>query len=86
MPVLIPCPGAESGMTADGSPVLAQRAVADSPRWTRALEDQPGYLVKRKESELGMTVLRTQLGGRQARPVWPVSLVTPASHVSRHSP
>ena len=86
MPVLTPCAGAESGTAAEGSPVLAQRAVVDSPRWTRALEDQPGYPVKRKESELGKTVLRTQLGGHQARPVWPVSLVTPASHVSRHSP
>jgi hypothetical protein len=33
----------EEGGRPDQSPVLAQRAVADSPRWTRAVVDQSGH-------------------------------------------
>ena len=46
------------------SPVLAQRAVADSPRWTRAVEDQSAPIPEETTSELGWTsyiVRRAQL-------------------------
>jgi len=33
--------------------VLAQRAVADSPRWTRAVEDQSAPIPEEITSELG---------------------------------
>ena len=47
--------------------MLAQRAVADSPRWTRAVEDQSGPIPGRERaSELGeiiiMVVRRAQVG------------------------
>ncbi len=37
-------------------PVLAQRAVADSPRWTRAVEDQSAPISKEVTSELGGSI------------------------------
>ncbi len=33
--------------------MLAQRAVGDSPRWTRAVEDQSAPIPEEKTSELG---------------------------------
>jgi len=36
---------------------------------TRALEDQPGYPVKRKESELGKTILFTRAVEDQSAPI-----------------
>ena len=33
--------------------VLAQRAVEDSPRWTRAMGDQSGPIPEERTSELG---------------------------------
>jgi hypothetical protein len=33
--------------------MLAQRAVADSPRWTRAVEDQSAPIPKELTSEIG---------------------------------
>ena len=36
--------------------MLAQRAVADSPRWTRAVEDQSAPILEEVTSELGQTV------------------------------
>jgi hypothetical protein len=36
--------------------MLAQRAVADSPRWTRAVEDQSAPIPREKTSELGGSI------------------------------
>jgi len=33
--------------------LLAERAPSEGPRSTRAIEDQPGYPMKRSTSELG---------------------------------
>jgi hypothetical protein len=38
------------------SSVLAQRAVADAPRWTRAVEDQSAPIPEEITSELGGSV------------------------------
>jgi hypothetical protein len=36
--------------------MLAQRAVADSPRWTRAVEDQSAPISEEITSELGRSI------------------------------
>ena len=52
---------AESGRVACWSPVLAQRAVSEDPRWTRAVGDQAGHPpVKRKDDK---RVWKDQLDG-----------------------
>ena len=43
-------------MEPDDLSVLAQRAVADSPRWTRAVEDQSGPIPKEGTSKLGVSM------------------------------
>jgi len=47
--------------------VLAQRAVADSPRWTRAVEDQSAPIPEEITSELGGIIYMD--GGRSMRAV-----------------
>jgi hypothetical protein len=36
--------------------MLAQRAIADSPRWTRAVEDQSAPISEEITSELGRSI------------------------------
>ena len=40
-------------------PVLAQRAVEDSPRWTRAVEDQSAPIPEEVTSKLGGNIIET---------------------------
>jgi putative transcriptional regulator len=50
--------GTEEGMEPDESSVLAQRAVEDSPRWTRAVEDQSAPIPGEAASERGGIMYR----------------------------
>ena len=47
--------------------MLAQRAVADSPRWTRAVEDQSAPIPKEVTSELGGSIIEMCSPGTRAR-------------------
>jgi hypothetical protein len=47
---------AEEGMGSLVALLLAERAPSEGPRSTRAIEDQPGYPVKRSTSGLGRTM------------------------------
>ena len=59
---------AESGRVARWSPMLAQRAAWEGPRWTRAVEAQSGPILNEITSKLGafpsnqkLTVLRDSI-------------------------
>jgi hypothetical protein len=71
------------GGQARGAPVLVQRAASEGPRWTRAIEEQPGRPVKREASadgEMGKerqalfllaarTIRRCSFDGRSQKPL-----------------
>src|SRR4029077_7944297 len=68
---------AEEGMGSLVVLLLAERAPSEGPRSTRAIEDQPGYPMKRSTSELGRTMYDR---GRLMRAVKD-SLATPKREV-----
>ena len=56
--------------------MLAQRAVADSPRWTRAVEDQSAPIPEEITSKLGETIY---IARRARRVNWPIVIGGPGN-------
>src|SRR6266850_6842717 len=68
--------------------MLAQRAVGDSPRWTRAVEDQSGPIPEERTSGLGGIIYMN--GGRSMHaakdsPATPPHSLAHASHSSHEN-